>query len=187
LTEAAADIAVNERIMQIRERQQSEMLYNFENTLGMAATEEIIRTVSAALTHANPDAVQIARISEDQFAVLYASEEALDAQMQQSAEAFSREISGYNAKKIRSWLPEDNSGSTKLASGWRGILLENLIHLALGELYLNRLRASASGLIRKEQNISGLYSAFAQLMEQNLFQFYFQPIVAAGVPERASA
>lgn len=70
-----------------------------------------------------------------------------------------------------------NYGYTKLASGWSGIQLENLIHLAVGELYLNRLRESASGQIRRQQNVSGLYSSFAQLMDQNLFLFYFQPII----------
>ncbi len=44
-------------------------------------------------------------------------------------------------------------------------------------MYLNRLRANSEGLIRKEQNISGLYSAYEQLMEQKLFQYYYQPIV----------
>ena len=39
-------------------------------TYGMAATEEIVRTISGTLRKADPDAEQIARISEDQFVVV---------------------------------------------------------------------------------------------------------------------
>ena len=148
-------------------------------TCGMAATEEIIRTISQALRGANPEAEQIARISEDQFTVVDAadSEEELAARIDKAEENFFRIIAGYNSEKVRSYLLEVNCGSTKLSAGWGGILLENLIHLALGEMYLNRLRVNASGTIRKEQNITGLYSSFNRLMEENLFRYYFQPIV----------
>ena len=148
-------------------------------TCGMAATEEIVKTISKALRDVNPGAEQIARISEDQFAVVDAAdnEEELEAWINRGSSAFFREISGYNSEKIRPWLLEVNYGSTKLSSGWDGIQLENIIHLAVGEMYLNRLRSNASGQIRKEQSISGLYSSFSMLMEQNLFRFCFQPIV----------
>ena len=148
-------------------------------TYGMAATEEMIRTISQALRSANPAAEQIARISEDQFAVADASdsEEELDERIRQATESFFREIADYNTEKARSWQPEVISGHTKLSAGWEGILLENMIHLAVGEMYLSSLRANTDGLIRKEQNVTGLYSAFSQLMDQNLFRYYFQPIV----------
>ena len=148
-------------------------------TCGMAATEEIVKTISKALREANPGAEQIARISEDQFAVVDAAgdERELEDRISRTAEAFFRDISGYNSEKIRPWLLEVNCGYTKLSPGWADIQLENMIHLAVGEMYLNRLRAGASGQIRKEQHIAGLYSSFTRLMEENLFRFYFQPIV----------
>ena len=113
-------------------------------TFGMAVTEEIVRTVSEALRSANPNAQQTARISEDEFTVLYAadSEEVLSMQLQKSTEEFFGNISDYNAYKEHAWQLEVNFGYTKLAPNWSGILLENLIHLALGEMYLNRLRAN---------------------------------------------
>ena len=148
-------------------------------TCGLAVTEEIVKTIAGALRSADPNAEQIARISEDQFVVIDSAddEEKLEALVRKTSETFFRAISDYNAEKIRSWLLEVNFGYTKLARGWSGIQLENLIHLAVGEMYLNRLRDSASGLTRREQNVSGLYSSFAQLMEHDLFLFYFQPIV----------
>ena len=104
-------------------------------------------------------------------------ERELEDRISRTAEAFFRDISGYNSEKIRPWLLEVNCGYTKLSPGWADIQLENMIHLAVGEMYLNRLRAGASGQIRKEQNIAGLYSSFTRLMEENLFRFYFQPLV----------
>ncbi|MBQ7070113.1 MAG: hypothetical protein IJM87_02365 [Ruminococcus sp.] len=79
--------------------------------------------------------------------------------VRKTSENFFRAISDYNAEKVRAWLLEVNFGYTKLACSWSGIQLENLIHLVVGELYLNRLRESTSGQMRRQQNISGLYSS----------------------------
>ena len=59
-----------------------------------------------------------------------------------------RKISENNSEKIRPYLIGVNYGVTRLSAGWDGILLENMIHLALGEMYLNRLRADAAGGLR---------------------------------------
>ncbi|MBR3333760.1 MAG: EAL domain-containing protein [Clostridia bacterium] len=148
-------------------------------TFGMAVTEEIVKTISHALCGSNPQAIQIARISEDQFAVMDAadSEEELAGRARHATETFFKEISEYNSEKNRTFPLEVNHGYTKLSAGWDGIALENMIHLALGEMYLNRLRVNASGQSRKERNLSELYTSFNQLMEENLFRFYFQPII----------
>ena len=148
-------------------------------TCGMAVTEEMVKTVSQTLRSANPNAAQIARISEDQFVVADVSgdREELSERIRSAREDFFREIDGCHSEKIRNWLLEADCGSTQLNAGWDNVALENLIHLALNEMYLNRLRTNASGQIRKEQNLAGLYASFNQLMEENLFRFYFQPIV----------
>ena len=44
-------------------------------TYGMAVTEEIVKTIANALRSADPGAVQIARISEDQFVVVNSAED----------------------------------------------------------------------------------------------------------------
>ena len=148
-------------------------------TCGMAVTEEIVKAVSHALRGAHPKAVQIARISEDQFAVMDAADsgEELAERNRQATENFFRELSAHPSEKARAYLMEVNYVYTRLSPGWDGIALENLIHLALNEMYLNRLRANTSGQAMQAQNFSTLYSAFNQLMEENLFRFYFQPIV----------
>lgn len=148
-------------------------------TCGMAAVEEIVKTVSQTLRNADPEAQQIARISEDQFVVVDSSEtgKELEEWIRLVSGEFFREISVCGSEEIRSWLLEVNYGYTKLNPGWDGIQLENMIHLAIGDMYLNRLRANTSGQVSKEQDLAGLYNSFAKLMEQNLFRFFFQPIV----------
>jgi len=154
-------------------------IHNYSNcyeTFGMAAAEEIIRTVSRELVGTHPEAEQIARISEDQFAVINVadSEEELDARMIRTTKGFFRKLAGEKAEKTR---PEVEYGYTTLSAGWDGVLPENLIHIALGEMYLSRLNVNTSGTTRREESLAGLYSSFNQLMEQNLFRFHFQPIV----------
>ena len=148
-------------------------------TRGMAVTEEMIRTISQSLRAANPDAEQLARISEDQFvAVLVSnSEEELSQRIRLSTEEFYRSVAARGAEKDGSFTPEVDYGYTILSAGWDGVMLENMIHMALGEMYLSHLNVGASGKVRREESLAGLYSSFNQLMEQNLFRFYFQPIV----------
>ena len=145
-------------------------------TFGMNAAEEMIRGVSQALRKANPEAEQIARISENRFAAVNVSdsEAELNERMDRLSEAFYRELSECGLEKIR---PEVDYGYTSLFAGWDGVLLENLIHIALGEMYLSHLNVNTTGKVRREESLAGIYSSFNQLMEQNLFRFYFQPIV----------
>ena len=145
-------------------------------TFGMNAAEEMIRAVSQTLRKANPEAEQIARISENQFAAVNVSdsEEDLNERMARASDEFYRELSEGDPGKIR---PEVDYGYTSLSAGWDGVLLENMIHIALGEMYLSHLNVNTTGKVRREESLAGLYSPFNQLMEQNLFRFHFQPIV----------
>ena len=124
----------------------------------MRIVPEKISCDAYRLFSGDPDAEQIARISEDQFALVDAAgnEKELEDRASRTSGAFFRDISGYNSEKIRSWLLEVNCGCTKLSPGWDDIPLESMIRLAVGEMYLNRLRSSSSDRIRKEQNIAGL-------------------------------
>ena len=151
--------------------------YIYEN-YGITDTEEIIRLTRQCLMDANPDALKIARISEDQFAVVdtAADEKQLSRTIQSSVSAFYRRIEAHNNKSTKAYYVEINSGCTTMDSGWDDASLENLIRLALGELYLNRLREGHREAVR-EQSWSNLYSTFSLLMEKNLFRYYFQPIV----------
>ena len=150
-------------------------------TYGMAETEDVIRTVARFLLAANPEAQHIARISEDQFAVIDAptDETALSALIVRNSRAFFRQVEQYNSGTSKPYFLEVSSGVTHLDRNWKSIPLESLISLAIGEMYLNRLRESnpdtgALSGVSDAQN-----STFNLLMEKNLFRFHFQPIVDA--------
>jgi EAL domain-containing protein (putative c-di-GMP-specific phosphodiesterase class I)/DNA-binding LacI/PurR family transcriptional regulator/GGDEF domain-containing protein len=150
-------------------------------TYGMNETEEIVRLVANRLTSSNPNALIIARISEDQFVVMDSGENAavIGRTINRSTADFFSQIESYNSISTRQYYVEVNCGCTTVDSGWKGTAMENLIRLALGELYLNRLRSSSRAVSKTSSSTSELYSAFNLLMEKNLFKFHFQPIVSA--------
>ncbi|MCR5567056.1 MAG: EAL domain-containing protein [Clostridiales bacterium] len=154
--------------------------YIYEN-YGMNETEEIVRLVANRLASSNPKALTIARISGDQFVVVDTGEnlESVGRIIKRSTEDFFTQIESYNAISSRQYYVEVNCGCTTVDSGWKDTTLENLIKLALGELYLNRLRSNSHAVSKPSSSTSELYSAFNLLMEKNLFKFHFQPIVYA--------
>ena len=154
--------------------------YIYEN-YGMNETEEIVRLVANRLTSSNPNALVIARISSDQFAVIDSGKdgETIGRTIDRSAEDFYSQLESYNAISTRQYYIEVNSGCTTVDAGWKETALESLIKLALGELYLNRLRSNSRSVIKPSSSTSELYSAFNLLMEKNLFRFHFQPIIDA--------
>ena len=111
-------------------------------TYGMSETEDVVRTVTRFLLAANPEAQHIARISEDQFAVVDApaDETALSALIVRNSAAFYRQVEQYNSGTSKPYFLEVSSGVTHLDRNWKTVPLENLISLATGEMYLNRLR-----------------------------------------------
>ena len=150
-------------------------------TYGMAETEEVIRTVARALIAANPEAQHIARISEDQFAVIDAptDESALSALILRNSAAFYRQIEQYNSGTSKPYFLEISSGVTHLERNWNTVPLESLISLATGEMYLNRLRTGNTESAAQSGISDAQNSTFNLLMEKNLFRFHFQPIVDA--------
>ena len=154
--------------------------YIYEN-YGMNETEEIVRLVANRLSSANPNALIIARTGSDQFVVMDSGEnmESIGRTINRSTEDFFSQIESYNAISSRPYFVEVNCGCTTVDCGWKETTLENLIKLALGELYLNRLRSSNRSVSKQSSSSAELYSTFCLLMEKNLFKFHFQPIVDA--------
>ena len=154
--------------------------YIYEN-YGMNETEEIVQLVANRLTSSNPNALVIARISSDQFVVIDSGEslESIGRTINRCTGDFFTQIEAYNAISARPYFVEVNCGCTTVESGWKDTTLENLIKLALGELYLNRLRSNTHAASKPSSSAAELYSTFNLLMEKNLFKFHFQPIVYA--------
>ena len=148
---------------------------------GMNDTEEIARLVGDRLSSVNAAAPIIARISEDQFAVVSTADscDALTKIVSDAASAFLRHLDSWNAASSKPYFVEVNNGYTILDAGWTSATPENLIRLALGELYLRRMRARDREEDLPSRSSPDMYSAFSLLMEKNLLRFHFQPIVDA--------
>ena len=153
--------------------------YIFEN-YGMNETDDIARLVGNRLASSNPNALIVARIGDDQFAVLDTADtpENLSRTIVRGTDAFYRQLESYNAVSTKPYYVEVNSGCTTVEGGWQETSLENLIRLAVGEMYLNRLSSNRTAS-KPSFSASEMYSAFNLLMEKNLFKFHFQPIVDA--------
>ncbi len=154
--------------------------YIYEN-FGMNETEEIVRLVANRLTSSNPNALIIARISSDQFVVMDTGDtpEMIGRTINRSTADFFTQVESYNAISGKQYFVEVNCGCTNVEAGWKDTTLENLIRLALGELYLFKLRSNVHASAKPSSSAAELYSAFNLLMEKNLFKFHFQPIVYA--------
>ena len=154
--------------------------YFFEN-YGMEETEGIVGVVTDALRRANPDALIIARLDEEQFAVVDAADDAegISPVINRATQDFFSQLETYNAHSEKDYYLEINCGCTTLETGWESTSIENLIHLAVGEMYLNRLRAGTREEITKSQIGPELYSSLALLLEKNLIRYFYQPIVDA--------
>ena len=150
-------------------------------THGMEEAENVVRAVTDALRAANPHALIIARLNENQFAVMNNADtpEILSDRIDSAEQQFFRQIAEVNARNERDYLLEVNCGSSTLEAGWENTSVENLIHLAVGEMYLNRLRAGATEDTIMDPSGPSMYSALVLLLEKNLIHYYFQPIVDA--------
>ena len=150
-------------------------------TSGIEETESVVRRISSALASCNPEATKIARISENQFVVFdcAVSDSLLSRRIDASVADFYRMMDSYNAESSKNYFVEIHAGCTTMSSGWSAAGLENLIRLATGEMYLNRLRSEKHEAVKDTQITAELYNTFSLLMEKNLFRYHFQPIVDA--------
>ena len=154
--------------------------YIYEN-YGMNDTEEIARLVGGKLASVNSDALIVARVSEDQFVVVNnaANNTELGRKIDRATRGFFTHIESWNAASSKQYYVEVNCGCTQMEAAWENTTLENLIRLALGEMYLNRMRAGTREAAKPTASSPAMYSAFSLLMEKNLLRFHFQPIVDA--------
>ncbi len=150
-------------------------------TYGMEEAESAVRTVTDLLRRSNPDALIIARLTEDQFAVARCASdgESVASRTGEAEQAFFRLLEADNAQGSRPCRLEVSFGSTTVETGWESTSMENLVHLALGELYLNRVRGGFRENPAADPSSPALYSSLVLLLEKNLIRYHFQPIVDA--------
>ncbi|MBO7661883.1 MAG: EAL domain-containing protein [Clostridia bacterium] len=148
-------------------------------TYGMEEADQAVQAVADALRAAWPDALIIARLNEDRFAVACSAEDqsGITGRMDQGEQDFRHGLEEACARSRREYPMDISVGFAMLDKGWENTSVENLIHLATGEMYLNQLKTRPSeNLI---QDASRLYSSLVLLLGKDLLQYHYQPIVDA--------
>ncbi len=157
----------------------------YEN-YGIEDIEGVVRFVADALSLANKDNGFIARTGDDEFIIFnYVDRESeIAVVIDNAVSVFYGIIEGYNSSSDKDYYVEVNCGCTTANPGWNSSL-RSFIKLANADMYKNKLNAGLSPVIKdekaaeKKKTAKDLYSEFAMLVEQNLFTYFFQPIIDA--------
>ena len=153
--------------------------YIFDN-YGMDDIEWVMHTVTDALRKVNEKDALIARIADDQLLVIDTADSGNDvgAKVSKAVNAFFARIEEANAASPKVYNIEVNCGCTVADDGWKSSL-ETYIKLAVGNLYLNKLKYGHGEALKESVQNKEIYQAFTTLMDHNLFRYHFQPIVDA--------
>lgn len=155
----------------------------YEN-YGLADAEDAVRFVSEALQLANPINTILARLSENEFAVLNIEDPSEDIGeiITRAVSVFFGIIESYNDSLEKDYFVEVNCGCTVVEPNWDGDIL-SFLKVASGEMYLNRLKSGNSPVLKEQKTSEDMYRMFDLLIERDLFIYHFQPIVSAKTGE----
>lgn len=155
----------------------------YEN-YGLKDVEETVQLTADALRMANPQDTVTARISDDSFCIINEAEDqgAAGSIINDSVRAFYRFIESFNKTQDKEYFVEVNCGCTTAAAGWNNDM-KTYIKVAMGELYLNRLKQGGGKALKERKTAKDTYQLFETLLSENLFYYVFQPIVSAKTGE----
>ena len=179
----SADPAGHDRPLSLTVYSISHYSWLFE-TYGTEEVASVVSLAASRLAAAHEGALALARISDEQFVAVHAADTpaALRRLTDSCQSRFLRSLETHNAAASRPYYVEVSHGSTLLDAHWQDAALESLIHLALGEMYLNNMRSEGvSRAAGKTPSASSAahFSAFNLLMEKDLLSFHYQPILSA--------
>lgn len=157
--------------------------YIYEN-YGINDIESAIMAVSETLLLANPENSMVARTGDDEFTVInYIDADKDICKVINAATAlFFGTMEQYNYESVKDYYVEVNCGCTVAQPRWHSSLV-NLIKLANGEMYLNRLKSGGGPVLKEKKSSKDKYESFNILISKNLFTYHFQPIVDAKTGE----
>lgn len=153
--------------------------YIYEN-FGIQDIEEAVALVSESLQLANPSNSVIARIADDEFAVINLEDDEVDmgTVINSAVAIFFNNTESYNQTYTKDYYVEVNCGCTVVEPGWEEDI-KTLLKAASGEMYLNRLKAGNTPVLKEKKAPKESYRLFDLLIEKNLFIYNFQPIINA--------
>lgn len=151
----------------------------YEN-YGMQDIEATLCYVAKALQTANPQNSFIGHIAEDEFTVINFLDDASEISdtVNQATKSFFTSIEKYNAASGLDYYVEVNCGCITANPGWEGTFA-NFTKRATGEMYLNRLKSGLGTATKERITPKEHYDKFNTLIDHNMFNYYFQPIVNA--------
>lgn len=157
--------------------------YIYEN-FGIEDIEEAVTLVSESLQLANASNSIIARISDDEFAVINLEDPDVDMGnvIVNATAIFFDNIENYNKNQPKDYYVEVNCGCTVAEPGWSNNI-QTYLKVASGEMYLSRLKSGKSLVLKEKKAPKESYLLFDLLIEKNLFIYHFQPIVSAQTGE----
>lgn len=157
--------------------------YIYEN-YGIHDIEEAVSLVSESLQLANPANAVIARIADDEFAVinLEAPDVDMGAVINAATSIFFSNTESFNQAQNKDYYVEVNCGCTVAEPGWDSDI-QSFLKIASGEMYLNRLKMGGGPVLKEKKAPKDAYRLFDLLIEKNLFIYNFQPIIDAKTGE----
>lgn len=153
--------------------------YIYEN-YGIQDIEASLCYVAKALQKANPKNCFVAHIAEDEFAVINYYDNVMDIgdSITAATKDFFSSLEKYNADSGLEYYVEVNCGCITANPGWDSTLA-NFTKRATGEMYINRVKSGMGPAVKERTTTKEHYSKFVTLIDRNLFNYNFQPIVNA--------
>ena len=145
---------------------------------GVKDIEEALCMVADTLLLANPAECFIAHVAEDSFIIinyLDSLDEVSDV-IDSATSSFFTNIEIFNSESGKDYYIEVNCGCTVINPGWKNSLA-SYTKLASNEMYLNRIKSGEGAIIKEKGDVEDFYNEFSILLEMNLFDYHFQPII----------
>lgn len=151
---------------------------------GVKDIEEALCMVSEALQIANPNECYIAHVAEDSFVIInyFNDHNKISEVINHATSTFFSNIENYNTRSGKEYYVEVNCGCTVINPGWENSLA-SYTKLASNEMYLNRIKSGEGAIIKEKGDVEDFYDEFSILLEMNLFDYHFQPIIDAKTGE----
>ena len=151
--------------------------YIYEN-YGINDIESAIMAVSETLLLANSENSMVARTGDDEFTVInyIDADNDIGEVINVATALFFGTMEQYNYESVKDYYVEVNCGCTVAQPRWHSSLV-NLIKLANGEMYLNRLKSGSGPVLKDKISNKDKYESFNILISKNLFTYHFQPII----------
>ncbi len=151
---------------------------------GIRDVEEALQHIAGMLLRANPKNCMVAHISQDEFIVVnyYNDANEIGDTINAATSAYFTEQAAYNESSGKDYYVEVNCGCTVINPGWNDPLA-TYISLASGEMYVNRVKMGIVEVEKEKKAPVENYDAFRTLIDKNLFNYHFQPIVEAKTGE----